>query len=134
MTGPFNLYVADLPTPLGFAFGYFPMPKEKSSGIIFPQYGEQPSRGFFIKDGGYYWAVNDYIGAAFTGEIYSNGGFGLTSRTKYKKRYRYSGNLSLKYRNVIYDQADVFERGDVLCILLLFSKIISTHTTYLNLK
>lgn len=112
VTGPFNLYVADLPTPLGFAFGYFPMPKEKSSGIIFPQYGEQPSRGFFIKDGGYYWAVNDYVGAAFTGEVYSNGGYGLASKINYKKRYRYSGNLSLKYRNVIYEQGDVFKRGD----------------------
>jgi len=109
VTGPFNLYIADVPTPLGFFFGYFPIPKEKSSGIIIPQFGEQDARGFYLRDGGYYWAMNDYVGAAFTGEAYTNGGYGVGVDVDYKKRYRHSGNLSFKFRNVEYD-ADEYDR------------------------
>jgi hypothetical protein len=109
ITGPFNLYIADVPTPLGFVFGYFPTPKDKSSGIIIPQFGEQDARGFYLRDGGYYWAMNDYVGAAFTGEFYSNGGLGFGLDVDYKKRYRYSGDLSFKFRDVVY-AADEYNR------------------------
>ncbi len=111
ITGPFNLYIADVPTPLGFFFGYFPTPKTKASGIIIPQFGEQNERGFYLREGGYYWAMNDYLGSAFTGELYSNGGFGAGVVVDYKKRYRYKGGVSFKYRNVVYDK-DIFGKGD----------------------
>ncbi len=101
ITGPFNLYIADVPTPLGFLFGFFPIAKEKASGVIIPTFGEIDERGFYLKDGGYYWAVNDYIGLATTGEVYSKGGAGLGVEMDYKKRYRYSGFSSFKYRNVV---------------------------------
>ncbi len=110
VTGPFNLYIADIPTPLGFIFGYFPTPEKKSSGIIVPTFGETEARGFYLRDGGYYWAVNDYVGAAFTGEVYSKGGWGLGSEIDYKKRYRYSGDVSFKFRDVRYNNDDAFNR------------------------
>ncbi|HEY8401518.1 MAG TPA: putative LPS assembly protein LptD, partial [Cytophagaceae bacterium] len=76
VSGPFNLYVADIPTPLGFILGLFPVPKKQKSGIIFPMYGESADRGFFLRNGGYYWAVSDYVGIKFIGEIYSRGSYG----------------------------------------------------------
>lgn len=101
VTGPFNLVINDVPTPLGFAFGIFPFLKKKpngTSGIIFPTYGEEPrDRGFFLRDGGYYWAVNEHIGMSVLGEIYSRGGWGLNLRSNYKQRYAYSGNLDLRF-------------------------------------
>lgn len=111
VTGPFNLYIADVPTPLGFFFGYFPTPKEKASGVIIPQFGEQDARGFYLRDGGYYWAMNDYVGAAFTGEVYSNGGYGLGVDMKYKNRYRFSGNASFKFRDVVYGADEKYNRS-----------------------
>lgn len=97
VTGPFNLVVSDIPTPLGFAFGIFPIPDKQTSGIIIPIYGESGTRGFFLRQGGYYWAVNDYIGIKFLGEIYTKGGWGLNMLTNYKKRYTYNGNLNLNF-------------------------------------
>jgi lipopolysaccharide assembly outer membrane protein LptD (OstA) len=79
VTGPFNLVINDIPTPLGFAFGMFPYSQTRKSGIIVPTYGEEPrERGYFLRNGGYYWAVNDNISLSFLGEIYSRGGWGST--------------------------------------------------------
>lgn len=103
VTGPFNLVIADIPTPLGFLFGLFPMTKNKpngTSGIIVPTYGEEPGtngRGFFLRNGGYYWAMNQYIGMTFLGEIYSRGGWGASVLSTYKKRYSFDGSFSLRY-------------------------------------
>lgn len=97
LSGPFNLYVADVPTPLGFAFGFFPIPKYKSSGIIFPTYGESGDRGFFLRNGGYYLALSPYFDLKLLGEIYSRGGFGLYPQSTYRKRYKYDGNVSFRY-------------------------------------
>jgi lipopolysaccharide assembly outer membrane protein LptD (OstA) len=101
VTGPFNLVINDVPTPLGFAFGIFPFIQKKpngTSGIIFPVYGEEPrDRGFFLRQGGYYWAASPYFGVSLLGEIYSRGGWGLNLQSQYKKRYSYSGNLDLRF-------------------------------------
>ncbi len=99
ISGPFHLKVNDISTPIGFAFGMFPMPKQKVSGVIFPSYGEEQRRGFFLKNGGYYFAISDYIDLALTGEIYSKGSWGLNAATSYKKRYKYNGRFNAKYNN-----------------------------------
>lgn len=97
VTGPFNLHFRDIPTPLGFVFGMFPEPKKKASGVIFPAYGEERRRGFFLRNGGYYFAISDHIDLEATGDIYSKGGFGLQASSSYKKRYEYGGSVNITY-------------------------------------
>ncbi|MGB3619240.1 MAG: putative LPS assembly protein LptD, partial [Catalinimonas sp.] len=99
ISGPFNLHIADVPTPLGFAFGIFPTPRERSSGLIVPVYGEADTRGFFLRDGGFYWAVNDHLGLKLLGNIYTRGSWGLAVQGTYRKRYVYNGSFSLRYNN-----------------------------------
>ena len=97
VSGPFHLKFGNVPTPLGFIFGMFPQPKKKVSGLIMPNYGEEKRRGFYLRDGGYYFAVNDHLDLRLTGDIYSKGSYGMTLGTNYKKRYSYSGNLRFNY-------------------------------------
>jgi len=100
ISGPFNMEVNKVPTPLGFALGLFPFTNKRASGVLMPTYGESQDRGFFLRDGGVYLALNDYIGTKLTGEIYSLGGWGTTLDVNYKKRYKYNGGLNVSYRNV----------------------------------
>ena len=97
VSGPFHLKFGNVPTPLGFIFGMFPQPKKKVSGLIMPNYGEEKRRGFYLRDGGYYFAVNDHLDLRLTGDIYSKGSYGMTLGTNYKKRNSYSGNLRFNY-------------------------------------
>ncbi len=104
ITGPFNLVIGDIPTPLGFLFGYFPSPKNKrrSSGLIIPTFGQAADRGFFLRNGGYYWAANEHIGVRLTGDIYSGnaddfGGWRGTAEMQYITRYRYQGLFTFNY-------------------------------------
>ncbi|HWV33778.1 MAG TPA: putative LPS assembly protein LptD [Dyadobacter sp.] len=101
ISGPFNLVISDVPLPIGLPFGFFPFPKKKengTSGVIIPTYGEEPNgRGFYLRDGGYYFAISEYVNAIVTGQIYSNTSWGLGLTSSYIKRYQYSGNLSLRY-------------------------------------
>ncbi len=111
VSGPFNLVIADVPLPVGLPFGFFPFPKKKeigTSGIIFPAYGEEPNgRGFFLRDGGYYFAVSERFNATVTGQIYSTGSWGLGVSSIYTKRYRYNGNVALRFnRNKSGDELD----------------------------
>jgi lipopolysaccharide export system protein LptA len=111
VSGPFNLVIADVPLPVGLPFGFFPFPKKKeigTSGILFPAYGEEPNgRGFFLRDGGYYFAVSEYFNATVTGQIYSTGSWGLGFSSVYTKRYRYNGNVALRFnRNRSGDELD----------------------------
>ena len=99
ISGPFLLHVADVPTPLGFIFGFFPIPKFKSSGIIIPTYGESTDLGFFLRNGGFYFALSDYFDLKMLGEIYTLGGWGLTPQSTYRKRYKYDGNINLRYNS-----------------------------------
>ncbi|CAN5257307.1 putative LPS assembly protein LptD [soil metagenome] len=97
VSGPANLVVHDIPTPLFAPFGIFPIQKNRRSGIILPQYGAEQNRGFFFRDGGYYFHISDYLDMALTGSIYTNGSWGLSNTTRYSKRYKYNGNLLLAY-------------------------------------
>ena len=99
VSGPFHINIKDIPTPIGFAFGMFPVPKQKVSGVIFPSYGEEERRGFYLKNGGYYFAISDYIDLSLTGEIYSKGSWGVNAATTYNKRYSYNGRFNAKYNN-----------------------------------
>ncbi len=98
ISGPMYFVIADIPLYIiGLPFGILPNQKHNSSGLIIPEYGEEKQRGFFLRNGGYFWAVNDYINAAVLGDIYSRGSWGLTLKSNFKKLYKYSGNLVLKY-------------------------------------
>lgn len=97
VTGPANLVIADVPTPLYLPFGIFPIKRGQTSGIIIPQYGNHITRGFFLSNGGYYFAVNDYMDLALTGDIYSRGSYRLNAHTNYAMRYKYAGGLNLEY-------------------------------------
>ena len=105
VTGPFNLVIGDVPTPLGFLFGFFPMPsKNRGSGVLIPTFGQAADRGYFLTNGGYYFAPNDYIGVRLTGDIYAGnaqtfGGFGATADVSYLKRYTFRGNFNLRFSN-----------------------------------
>ncbi len=97
VSGPFHLKFGDVPTPLGFIFGMFPQPKKKVSGLIMPNYGEEKRRGFYLRDGGYYFAINDHLDLRITGDVYSKGSYGGTIATNYNKRYSYNGSLRFNY-------------------------------------
>ncbi|TAF67039.1 MAG: LPS-assembly protein LptD [Cytophagales bacterium] len=101
VTGPFNMYIGKNPTPLGFLFGIFPFTETRTSGIIVPVYGEAQDRGFFLREGGYYWAVNDKLALTFLGELYTNGSWGLNFSANYIKRYQYSGTAAFRFNNRI---------------------------------
>lgn len=106
VSGPFNMRFRDLPTPLFFPFGMFPQPKEKVSGIIFPSYGEENRRGFFLRDGGYYLAINDNLDARITGDIYSKGGNAINFTSNYFKRYSYRGTVNFSYTKSVTDDIE----------------------------
>ncbi|MCZ6899616.1 MAG: putative LPS assembly protein LptD, partial [Bacteroidetes bacterium] len=97
ISGPFNMVINDVPTPLGFLFGMFPSQSERESGIIIPTYGEQQLKGYYLENGGYFFALSDYINLTATGSIYSKGGYGVNLRSQYVKRYHYSGNFQFNY-------------------------------------
>ena len=97
VTGPAYLVLADVPLPLAVPFGYFPFSKKYSSGIIMPTFGEEYDKGFFLSDGGYYFAFNDNMDLALTGEIYTKGSWGIAAQSKYVKRYKFSGSFNMSY-------------------------------------
>lgn len=97
ISGPAYLVLADVPLPLGIPFGFFPNSKTKTSGILIPKYGEEERRGFYLREGGYYFAMNDYMDLRITGDIYTNGTWGVRVGSNYKVNYRFSGSLNVKY-------------------------------------
>ena len=97
-SGPAWLVIEDVPLPLAIPFAYFPFSSKYSSGLIMPSYGDESTRGFYLRDGGYYFAINDYVDLRLTGEIYTKGSWGLSAQTTYKKRYKYSGNFYVNYQ------------------------------------
>ena len=104
VTGPVYMVLADVPLPLALPFGYFPFTKDYSSGIIFPTFGEDYNRGFYLRDGGYYFAISDYVDLALRGEIYTKGSWGVSGHTSYTKRYRFRGNIDFSYITTIYGE------------------------------
>ena len=97
--GPAYLVVADVPLPLAIPYGFFPFTKSYSSGFIMPSYGDESSRGFYLRDGGYYFAVSDKWDLKLLGEIYTKGSWGVSVASNYRKRYRYSGSFFFSYQN-----------------------------------
>ncbi len=97
VAGPSYLVIGDVPLPIGLPFGFFPFTSSYSSGIIMPRYGEETNRGIYLREGGYYWAINDYVDLSLTGDWYSLGSWGLRTHSNYRKRYRFSGSFDLSY-------------------------------------
>ncbi len=92
-----------VPTPIAVPFAYFPLTRKQTSGIIFPSFGEDTGndRGYFVQNGGYYFAISDYVDLAVLGDYYTNGSYGLRLESNYAVRYRFNGNLSFRYENLL---------------------------------
>ena len=101
VTGLANLFIYDVPTPIGLPFGFFPQTEKHTSGIIIPSFGEQNDRGYFLQNGGYYFAVSDYLDLVLLGDYYTNGSYGTRIESTYKKRYKFSGNFGFRFENII---------------------------------
>lgn len=100
VTGPAYMVMEDVPIyPLFIPFGFFPFTKTYSSGFLMPSYGEENNRGFYLRDGGYYWALSDYFDLSATGDIYSKGSWALRGRSNYRARYRFNGSVNVSYIN-----------------------------------
>ena len=99
--GPAYLVVADVPLPFAIPYGFFPFTKSYSSGFIMPTYGDETSRGFYLRDGGYYFAMSDKWDLKLLGEIYTKGSWGLSAASNYHKRYRYSGSFYASYQSSV---------------------------------
>ncbi len=99
--GPTYLVVADVPLPFAIPYGFFPFTKSYSSGFIMPTYGDETSRGFYLRDGGYYFAINDKMDLKLIGEIYTKGSWGISAASNYRKRYRYNGSFLMSYQNSV---------------------------------
>lgn len=112
VTGPVYLVIEDVPLPVGLPFAFFPFSEKYSSGVLFPTFGEENQRGFFARNGGYYFAISDYVDLALTGEIYSLGSWGLNARSNYKRRYKYSGSFDASY--LITKSGDKMIPGDYM--------------------
>lgn len=99
--GPAYLVVCDVPLPLAIPYGFFPFTKSYSSGFIMPTYGDESERGFYLRDGGYYFAISDKIDLKVLGEIFTKGSWGVSAASNYRKRYRYNGSFYANYQNSV---------------------------------
>lgn len=104
VTGLTNMYIADVPTPLGLPFAYFPLTEDRTSGFIIPSFGENNSRGFFFQNGGYYFAINDYLDFSLLGDYYTNGSYALRGESTYVLKYKYRGNFSARYEYLVQEE------------------------------
>ena len=95
--GPAHLVVEDVPLPIAIPFGFFPFNSSYSSGFIMPTFGDEMNRGFYLRDGGYYFAINDNVDLKVLGEIFTKGSWGLSAQSSYAKRYKYSGSFNGSY-------------------------------------
>lgn len=96
-----NMYIAEVPTPLALPFAFFPMSDKATSGFIVPTFGDSNNQGYYLQNGGYYFALSDYYDLALTGDYYTNGSYGLRMQSSYANRYKYSGNVYIRYENII---------------------------------
>jgi len=101
VAGLTNLYIADVPTPIGLPFAYFPMTEESVSGFIMPTPGQSNRQGYFLQNGGYYFALSDYYDLALIGDYYTNGSYGLRLESSYAQRYKFNGRINFRYENNI---------------------------------
>lgn len=96
-----QMYIADVPTPIWLPFGYFPMSEKSTSGFIMPTPGQNNQQGYFLQNGGYYFALSDYYDLAVLGDYYTNGSYGLRAETSYAKRYKFNGRANIRFENNI---------------------------------
>lgn len=101
IAGPFNLNINGIPTPIGFPFGYFPLPKDNTSGIVSFKFGETALNGFFIGEGGYYWHISDHLDMKVTGDLFTLGGYRANFESNYSKRYAFNGHITFGLSNKI---------------------------------
>lgn len=111
VSGLANLYISDVPTPIALPFGYFPMTSGRSAGLIMPTFGNDPGRGYFLQNGGYYLPINDYFDLNLTGDVYSNGSYGFRTQSVYTKKYKYRGNINFRYENLVTSQKGFDDYG-----------------------
>ena len=104
IAGLSNIYIADVPTPIGLPFAYFPLSQGRSAGLLMPSIGNDPNRGYFIQNGGYYIPMSDYVDLTLTGDYYTNGSYGFRGQSVYAKRYRYRGNVNFRFENLVNSQ------------------------------
>jgi len=104
VTGPAYMVLSGLPLPLAVPFGYFPFSDKYASGVIVPTFGDDYNRGFYLSDGGYYFAINDMVDLALTGEIYTKGSWGLSAQSTYRKRYKFNGHFNINYLKSVYGE------------------------------
>lgn len=104
IAGYSNLYIVDVPTPIALPFAYFPLTVGRTAGLIFPTFGNDPDRGYFLQNGGYYLPISDYVDLSVTGDFYTNGSYGFRAQSIYTKRYKYSGNINFSFENLIQSQ------------------------------
>ena len=97
--GPAYLVVADVPLPLAIPYGFFPFTKSYSSGFIMPTYGDESDRGFYLRDGGYYFAMSDKWDLKLLGEIFTKGSWGFSAASNYRKRYKFGGSFLFSYQD-----------------------------------
>ena len=105
--GPTYLVVADVPLPFAIPYGFFPFTKNYSSGFIMPTYGDETDRGFYLRDGGYYFAISDKMDLKLLGEIYTKGSWAVSAASNYRKRYRYSGSFLVNYQNTLHGEKNM---------------------------
>ncbi len=119
-----NLYIVDVPTPIALPFAYFPLTVGRTAGIMMPTFGNDPDRGYFLQNGGYYLPINDYVDVTFTGDLYTNGSYGIRAQSVYAKRYRYRGNVNIRYENLITSQKgfDDYSRNTIYNIQISHSQ------------
>ena len=96
--GPAHIVVEDVPLPLALPYGFFPFKSKYSSGFIMPTYGDEMNRGFYLRDGGYYFAINDYVDVKMLADIYTKGSWSLSAQSTYRKRYKFNGSLYVSYQ------------------------------------
>ncbi|MEP5341758.1 MAG: putative LPS assembly protein LptD [Algibacter sp.] len=101
VTGLANLFIYDVPTPIGLPFAFFPQSETQTSGVLIPSFGEQNDRGYFLQNGGYYFAINNHVDLSLTGDYYTNGSFGIRGESTYTTRYKYRGNAAFRYESLI---------------------------------
>lgn len=101
VTGVTNMVIADVPTPIGLPFAFFPLSSGAVSGFIIPSFGENNARGYFLQNGGYYFAFSDKLDVTLSGDYYTNGSYRLQGQSSYANRYKYSGYVNLSYENLI---------------------------------
>lgn len=124
IAGYSNLYIVDVPTPIALPFAYFPLTVGRTAGIMMPTFGNDRNRGYFLQNGGYYLPISEYADVTVTGDLYSNGSYGLRAQSVYSKRYKYRGNINIRYENLINSQRgfDDYSRSTIYNIQISHSQ------------